>query len=142
MSEVQLGSTVLYQPTVKEWAVQSQATAFVVAYDDEAKPPQAWLVVLHPNTGYIGQVKGPITEGEGYGQFLPLGQESKAAKAAKEKREADKKAAEETAKQEEEKAEKMREEAKEKTAFPTTQQQLDRDQARAIAQYKYPQPTE
>jgi hypothetical protein len=140
MSDVKLGEWVLYQPFPKEWpmAPTLQAPACVCDYDEESKA--ASLVILHPGAGYIGQVRNPVFYGDADGQFMKVGEESKTAKAAKKAKEDAKKAAEEVAKKDEEKAKKMIEEAKEKTTFPTTQQQLDRDQARQIAQYKYPQP--
>jgi len=143
--DVKLGETVLYQPFPRDWpmAPTLQAPALVCDYDEESK--QASLVIFHPGAGYIGQVRNPVSYGDGDGQFMKIGEESKTAKAAKKAKEEAKKAAEEQAKAEEEKAKKTIEQAKKAQEggaqdLPTEQDQITKNQARQIAQYKYPQP--
>jgi hypothetical protein len=141
-SDTKVGDIVLYQPTRHDWlrGGSGQVPAIVFGCDEESGV--ATLIVFATASSTHDYRHG-VTKGDGDGQYMKQGEESKTAKAAKEAREQAKKAEEERQKKEQEEAKKLQEEAKKpKTAehIPTQQEQLDQDQKKAYAQYRYPQP--
>jgi Skp family chaperone for outer membrane proteins len=141
-SDTKVGDIVLYQPTFRDWLRGGgpQIVGIVLACDEESG---AATLIVFPTDSCTHDYKRNVTKGDGDGQYMKQGEESKTAKAMKKAAEEAKKAQEERQKKEQEEAKKLQEEAKKpKTAehIPTQQEQLDQDQKKAYAQYKYPQP--
>lgn len=137
-----IGDMVLYQPTRHDWlrGGGAQVPGIVHWVDEDSENGTANLIVF-PTADGRDHILGAVY-GDGDGQYMKQGEESKTAKAIKQAREDQKKADEARAKKDEEDAKKAQEEAKQKSpgGFPTAQTQLDADQHRAQMQYKYPQP--
>lgn len=144
--EVKVGDVVLYQPTKRDWLQGTsgkelvQLPAIVESVDEEGAEA---ILICFPTSATMDKVRS--SKGDGDGEFMPVGEQSKRAK----KLEEEKKAKEEEAKQQAEKAEKESKKAAEdaqkaaeqKPPIPTQQMMIDADQRRMIAQYRYPQPT-